>query len=114
MTLNSTDPLSLSLTLNTTPETTNPIPPLLSHPAHPLRHLQSHAQPPLNHRLDPINDTKCAAPERAEQRQGRHGPQDEPEVNIVPDGGGAVRLAHRHGEDGVSDHPAEDHVRADV
>ena len=52
------------------------------------------------------------ASQGAEQRQRRDGPQDEAQVEVTADAIAAVDLAHGHGEDGVGDHPRDDHVRA--
>ena len=59
-----------------------------------------------------VDDPKRAAAQAAEDRQRRYRPQDELEVEVLADGGGAVGLADRHAQDRVADHPAHDHVCA--
>ena len=62
--------------------------------------------------MDDVDDAKGAAAERPEDGHGGHGPEDELEVEVVRHVRAAVRFADGHGEDGVGDHPRDDHVRA--
>jgi len=105
----------------TTPQaTTQPTP---THPAelrthltpritHPIRDfLQTHLHLPLRNSLNDIDDPKRTAANRPKDRNGSHAPQDESEVEVIADVGAVVGLADGHGENGVADHPRDDHVR---
>lgn len=72
----------------------------------------AHAHPPLGDHVHDVDDAERGAAERAEDGHGRDGPQNELEVKVVRDVGAAVGLANGHGEDGVGDHPRNDHVGA--
>lgn len=63
--------------------------------------------------MDDVDDPERAAAQRPEDGHRGDGPEDELEVEVVCDVRAAVRLADRHGEDGVGNHPRDDHVGAD-
>lgn len=59
-----------------------------------------------------INNAKRTAPQRAKNRHGSNGPQNKLQVEIRADVAGIIRFADGHGDDGVGDHPGDDHVGA--
>lgn len=62
--------------------------------------------------MDDVDDAKRRRSEGSEDSNGGDGPEDELEIKIVGHVGGAVGFADGHGEDGVGDHPTDNHVSA--
>lgn len=62
--------------------------------------------------MDDVDDPERATAQGTEDGHRGDGPEDELEVEVVRDVRAAVRLADCHGEDGVGDHPRDDHVGA--
>lgn len=63
--------------------------------------------------MDDINKAKGRTAQRAENSYASDGPQDEFEVEVIRDVCGTEGFADGHGQDGVGDHPRDDHVSAD-
>ena len=59
-----------------------------------------------------VNHAKSTAAKRSKERYRRNAPQDELEVEVFADLRAVVGFADCHGEDGVGDHPRDDHVCA--
>lgn len=84
--------------------------------ANPIRDahlLETHPDPPLRNGMHDINNPKRRAAQRAKNRYSSNGPEDELEVKVIADVSAVEGLGDGHGEDGVSDHPRDDHVGAD-
>lgn len=60
-----------------------------------------------------IDDAKRTATQGSKNCYSSHRPEDEFEVEVIRDVGTAVSFADGHGEDGVRDHPCDDHISAD-
>lgn len=59
-----------------------------------------------------VDDAERTTPDRPEDGHAGDRPQDEFEVEVIRDVGAVVRFRDGHGEDGVGDHPRDDHVGA--
>ena len=59
-----------------------------------------------------IDDTESAATDCAEQGHSCDGPEDKLEVEVFADVSAVVSFTDGHGQDGVGDHPRDDHVSA--
>lgn len=62
--------------------------------------------------MNNINDPKRRTPQRPKERHSSHAPQDKLQVEILAHVPTIIRLTDRHGQDGIGDHPRDDHVRA--
>lgn len=62
--------------------------------------------------MNDVDHAKGTAAQGPEDSHGGDGPENKFQIEILAHMGAVVRFAHGHGEDGVGDHPDNDHICA--
>ena len=81
--------------------------------ADPIRNIhlgKPHLHPPLGNHMDDVDDPKSTATQGTEDCHRSYRPEDKLQVEILADVRAIVGLADSHGENGVGDHPRDNHV----